>query len=88
MVPFVNGVNGSTVLPESLMYQPTGEKNGKWSWQNLLDVYLDDSGVELFKTNFYKLEGWDVDTGWPTRKTLEGLGLQRVADTMAGKGRL
>jgi len=63
-------------------------ENGKWSWQTLLDMYLDDSGVELFKTNFYKLEGWDVNTGWPTRNTLEGLGLQRVADTMAGRGRL
>jgi aldehyde:ferredoxin oxidoreductase len=51
-------------------------------------MYLDDAGVELFKTNFYKLEGWDVDTGWPTRKTLEGLGLKKVADTMASKWRL
>jgi aldehyde:ferredoxin oxidoreductase len=63
-------------------------ENGKWSWQTLVDMYLDDAGVELFKTNFYKLEGWDVDTGWPTRKTLEGLGLKKVADTMASKWRL
>jgi aldehyde:ferredoxin oxidoreductase len=54
----------------------------------LLDMYLDDAGVELFKTNFYKLEGWDVNTGWPTRKTLEGLGLKRVADAMARRQRL
>jgi aldehyde:ferredoxin oxidoreductase len=51
-------------------------------------MYLDDAGVELFKTNFYKLEGWDVSTGWPTRRTLEGLGMKRVADTMAGRQRL
>jgi aldehyde:ferredoxin oxidoreductase len=63
-------------------------ENGKWSWQTLVDMYLDDAGVELFKTNFYKLEGWDVHTGWPTRKTLEGLGLKKVADTMASKWRL
>jgi aldehyde:ferredoxin oxidoreductase len=63
-------------------------ENGKWSWQALLDMYMDDAGVELFKTNFYKLEGWDVKTGWPTRKTLEGLGLKKIADTMASRRRL
>ena len=63
-------------------------ENGKWSWQTLLDMYLDDAGVELFKTNFYKLEGWDVTTGRPTRKTLEGLGLKRGADTPAGRRKL
>jgi len=51
-------------------------------------MYLDDAGVERFKAHFYELEGWDVDTGWPTRKTLEELGLNKVADTMAGRGRL
>ena len=63
-------------------------ENGKWSWQTLLDMYLDDDGVELFKTNFYKLEGWDINTGWPTRNTLEGLGLKHIADSMASRGRL
>ena len=63
-------------------------EDGKWSWQTLLDMYLDRAGVETFKTHFYKLEEWDVDTGWPTRSTLEGLGLKKVADTMAGRGRL
>jgi aldehyde:ferredoxin oxidoreductase len=63
-------------------------ENGKWSWQPLADMYMDEAGVELFKTNFYKLEGWDVYTGWPTRKTLEALSLKRIADTLAGKHRL
>ncbi len=63
-------------------------ENGKWSWQQLMDMYLDEEGVELFKTHFYKLEGWDVKTGRPTRKTLEELSLAKVADTLAGKGRL
>lgn len=48
----------------------------------------DDAGVELFKTNFYKLEGWDVNNGWPTRKTLEDLSLKKVADTLASKSKL
>jgi aldehyde:ferredoxin oxidoreductase len=63
-------------------------ENGNWSWQPLEDMYLDDAGVELFKTNFYKLEGWGVDTGWPTRKTMDDLGLKNEADILAGKGRL
>jgi len=63
-------------------------ENGKWSWQALPDMYLDDAGVELFKANFYKLEGWDVNTGWPTRKTLDDLSLKKVGDTLAARGRL
>lgn len=63
-------------------------ENGKWSWQDNLDMYLDDTGVELFKTRYYKLEGWDERNGWPTRKTLEGMGLKHVADDMAAKGKL
>ena len=51
-------------------------------------MYLDKAGVEEFKTHFYKLEGWDVKNGWPTRKTLEGLGMKKVADTMASKNKL
>jgi aldehyde:ferredoxin oxidoreductase len=63
-------------------------ENGKWSWQTLRDMYMDHDGVELFKTNFSKLEGWDINTGWPTRKTLEDLGLKKVADAMASRGRI
>jgi hypothetical protein len=63
-------------------------ENGKWDWQPLMDMYMDEAGVELFKTNFYKLERWDANSGWPTRKTLEDLSLKNVADTLASKGRL
>jgi aldehyde:ferredoxin oxidoreductase len=63
-------------------------QDGKWSFENQDDLYLDKAGVELFKTNFYKLEGWDEKNGWPTRQTLEGLGMKKVADTMAAKGRI
>jgi aldehyde:ferredoxin oxidoreductase len=40
------------------------------------------------KTNYYELEGWDTNTGWPTKKTLEGVGLKHVADMLESKGRL
>jgi aldehyde:ferredoxin oxidoreductase len=63
-------------------------EEGKWSFQAQDDLYLEKSGVEEFKTHLYKLEGWSTDTGWPTRKTLEELGMKKMADTMAAKGKL
>jgi aldehyde:ferredoxin oxidoreductase len=63
-------------------------ENGKWSWQDNADMYFDREGVELFKSHFYKLEGWDDRNGWPTRKTLEEFGLKHVADTMTSRGKL
>ena len=63
-------------------------QNGEWSFEDQSDLYLDREGVEQFKTHFYALQGWNTSNGWPTRKTLEGLGLGKVADVMASKNRL
>jgi len=63
-------------------------ENGKWRHDEAPDMYLDRKGVEDFKTHYYQLEGWDRDNGWPTRRTLEGYGLKRVADVMAERGKL
>ena len=63
-------------------------ENGTWHEDAAPEMYLDEKGVEDFKTHFYALEGWDTAHGWPTRKTLEDLGLKHVADTMAAKNRL
>jgi aldehyde:ferredoxin oxidoreductase len=60
----------------------------KWEWKNCTDLYLDEQGVEQWKTAFYKFEGWDPKTGYPTRRTLEGLGLKHVADVLEAKGKL
>ena len=43
---------------------------------------------EALKDRFYKLRGWNVNTGWPTRTKLEELGLKDVADELASIGRL
>jgi aldehyde:ferredoxin oxidoreductase len=40
------------------------------------------------KTAFYQIEGWDPKTGYPTRKTLEALGMKHVADLLATKNKL
>ncbi len=63
-------------------------KNGKWETRTFENMYLDRNGVEQWKTNFYKLEGWDVESGWPRRSTLEDLGLKEVADTLQTSGKL
>jgi aldehyde:ferredoxin oxidoreductase len=63
-------------------------ENGKWRSDMAPEMYLDRKGVNDFKDHYYALEGWDKEHGWPTRKTLEGYGLKKVADVMEKKGRL
>jgi aldehyde:ferredoxin oxidoreductase len=63
-------------------------ENGKWRSDEAPEMYLDRKGVDQFKTHFYELEGWDTEHGWPTRKTLEGYGLKKVADVLQSRGLL
>jgi len=68
-------------------------QDGKWQYWTAADFtkskpLFRPDGVEDFKTSFYTQEGWDIKTGWPTRSTLEGLGLKNVADELATKGKL
>jgi hypothetical protein len=60
----------------------------RWEWKPVRDMYLDEEGVELWKTAFYRLECWDPETGYPNRKTLEELNLKHVADLLEKKNRL
>ena len=58
---------------------PTGKLAG-WKidedkWNEMLDEY-------------YEIHGWDKDTGYPTRETLEALGLGYVADDIEKIGKL
>jgi len=39
---------------------------------------LDKDKWEKMKDNFYKLRGWDIETGWPTEDKLKELGLYDV----------
>lgn len=63
-------------------------ENGKWGYNGLKEVYFTKEGIEQFKDNFYTVEGWDLKTGWPTRKLLESLGLGFVADALAAANKL
>jgi aldehyde:ferredoxin oxidoreductase len=49
---------------------------------------LDRDRFEALKDNYYKLSGWDVKTGWPTRAKLEELGMKDVADDLGKAGKL
>ncbi|MCL2878283.1 MAG: hypothetical protein FWF13_05835 [Acidobacteria bacterium] len=59
-----------------------------WEWKDCNELYFTEKGVETFKDHFYKLEGWNLDSGYPTRKTLEDLDLKYVADHLQSKGKL
>jgi aldehyde:ferredoxin oxidoreductase len=67
---------------------PCRDARGQWEYTDVMGRKLDKQKFEEFKTIFYRLEGWDVESGWPTRKLLEGLGLAVVADTLEQAGRL
>ncbi len=38
--------------------------------------------------SYYKLRGWDLKTGWPTRETYEKYGLKEVANELGAAGKL
>jgi len=62
--------------------------DGKWSYADVSGRSIDRDKFEGWKTKYYQLEGWDTETGWPTRSTLEALGLEKVADELESKDKL
>ena len=47
--------------------------------------WMDRDGINPIVDGFYKLHGWDVQTGWPTQDRLRALGLEDVhAPMVAG----
>ncbi|MBN1832183.1 MAG: aldehyde:ferredoxin oxidoreductase, partial [Deltaproteobacteria bacterium] len=68
-------------------YLPVYE-NGAWSFSPCTGRVLDKNRFEEWKTKFYDFEGWNSDSGWPKRGTLEAMGFKKVADTLQSKARL
>ena len=62
--------------------------DGQWSYANVADRHIDRDKFEDWKTLYYQLEGWDTKTGWPTRSTLEAVGLGKVAEELQAAGKL
>lgn len=62
--------------------------NGKWTYDRGAGRSLDRDKFEDWKTRFYKFEGYNPENGYPTRDTLEGMGMKRVADLLEKRGKL
>jgi aldehyde:ferredoxin oxidoreductase len=80
-VPYPAGMAGPA-------YYLPGRENGTWTYIDVTGRVMDKDKFDEWKTKFYTLEGWDTSSGWPTRSTLEGLGLKRVADKLEANGKL
>jgi aldehyde:ferredoxin oxidoreductase len=62
--------------------------NRRWMYTDVGPRHLDRTKFDEFKTRFYTYEGWDPATGWPTRNTLESLGMAEIADGLERWGKL
>ena len=51
-------------------------------------TYIDRKKFEAVKDRYYKLSGWDVETGRPNRDKLEELDMKDVADELEKEGKL
>lgn len=58
---------------------PSGSRKG---WR------LDKEKFDAMLDRYYQLHGWDIENGYPTRKTLEAYGLNTVADDLERIGKL
>jgi len=81
------------VFTEYVYTQPTTDyyplpvyKDGEWSFDPNMGRVLDREKFEDVKHRFYELEGWDPQTGVPTRATLESMDLGFVADKLQEAG--
>lgn len=69
-------------------YMTTTDDNGQWVYANVVPRHLDRAKVEDWKTAYYQLEGWNSKTGWPTKATLQALGLTNAEQELANQGKL
>ena len=82
------------VFPDYIYDTPTGGSeqpmviDGKWTYDRGQGRKMDRAKVEDFKERFYKFEGWNPANSYPTRATLEKMGMKNVADVMQSKGKL
>jgi len=68
-------------------YMP-GKENGRWDYYGYSLRTLNKDKFDEFKTQFYRLQGWDTSSGYPKRKTLEKLNLSLVADELERNGKI
>ncbi|MEA2039782.1 MAG: aldehyde ferredoxin oxidoreductase family protein [Thermodesulfobacteriota bacterium] len=64
-------------LPERLMKEPLKEGGSKGQ-------VISEEDLKFMLDEYYTEQGWDLETGKPTREKLEELGLEYVADELEG----
>jgi aldehyde:ferredoxin oxidoreductase len=65
-----------------------GKENGSWSFISALGRTVERGSFEEFKTAYYKLEGWNTASGFPTRSSLAALDMDSVADELEAHNKL
>ena len=82
-------LNGYYYKPRASYWRFDTDKptyDGKyWEWKNCKKLYLTEEGAEQWKTYFFEIEGLDKGSGYPVRKTLDDLGMKKVADLLKSK---
>lgn len=76
-------------VPQQWLNQPLRWEDGRE--MRLNDYYksgpVSGDDISALIDSYYDERGWDVRTGVPTRRVLEGLGLADVAEDLANEGR-
>lgn len=82
------------VFPDYIYDQPSRGShlpmvvNGEWKYDTGAGRKIDRKKFEDWKTKFYKFEGYNPENGYPTRDTLEDMGLKSVAKLLKKRGKL
>ena len=80
--------NGGGHFNHTLFWTVMGPGGGKPEGALADAINSSFNSFDEFKTKFYKLQGWDTTTGYPTRSALEPIGLGYVADELEKEGKL
>ena len=67
--------------PKRFMHEPIGSGPHKGE-------KLDEKGWNYMLDEYYRLHGWDVKTGWQTRKCVDELELEEVKEKLHQSGKL
>lgn len=87
MADFIHKKKGGPVDGLPAAYLP-GFEDGEWGYHAYSKRTINKGKFEKFKTTFYQLQGWDTSSGWPTKTTLDSLGLSNVAGELEANGKL
>lgn len=81
----INVREGATRADDVLPYRMMNEPLADWG---TADVRNSQAELDAMLDEYYDLHGWDRETSWPRRGTLEALGLSDVASELAALGRV